>query len=64
MGTVTISSKYQIVIPKEAREKVHLKKGQRIFVIVKGGIISLVPERSLAQLRGFARGMNFRGLRE
>ena len=64
MGTVTLSPKYQVVIPKEAREKVHLKKGQKIVVIVKGGIISLIPERPLKELRGFAKGISREGLRD
>ena len=37
MGITTISPKFQVVIPKEVREKLHLKSGQRMAVLVKGG---------------------------
>jgi len=39
MSTTTISPKYQVVIPKEVREKLHLKSGQRMTVVVKGGVV-------------------------
>lgn len=64
MSTVTISPKYQVVIPKEAREQIRLKKGQKVIVIVKNGIISLVPARPLTELKGFAKGVTSHGLRE
>lgn len=63
MSIVTISPKYQVVIPKEAREKMQLRKGQKVAVVVKSGVISLIPERSLSSLRGFAKGIDPRGLR-
>ena len=64
MSTVTISPKYQVVIPREAREKMHLKKGQKVMVIVKNGVISLIPERPLTKLKGFLSGMKTDNLRE
>lgn len=64
MSTVTVSPKYQVVIPKEAREKIHLKKGQKMIVIVKGRVISLIPDRPLSELRGSAKGISLKGLRE
>ncbi len=64
MSISKVSTKYQVVIPKEAREKLHIKKGQEIAMIVKGGTISMVPVRPLRELRGFAKGMDVRGLRE
>ncbi len=51
-----LSSKFQLVIPKAVRDRLGLKPGQRIIVLEKGGVIHLVPERSLAALRGMARG--------
>ncbi len=64
MAHTTISSKYQVVIPKEVRERLHLKPGQRLAVIVRGNVISLVPELPLEELRGYLKGMNTDGLRE
>ena len=60
----TISSKYQVVIPKAARERLNLKPGQKLAVIVKGGAIHLVPIPSLEDLRGFVKGINIEGFRE
>lgn len=64
MPTTTISSKFQIVIPKEVREKLHLAPRQRFQVMEKGGVITLVAEVPLKSLKGFVRGMNKVGVRE
>jgi len=42
-STVTLSSKNQIVIPKEAREKLHVGPGQQFLVLVKEDRIVLIP---------------------
>ena len=64
MGITTISPKYQVVIPKEAREKLQLKKGQKMIVIVKGGVVHMIPEKPLDYFKGFLKGLNSKGLRE
>jgi len=64
MTQVTVSSKYQVVIPKEVRRQVPLHTGQKLAVVVKEGVIALLPERPLASLRGFLKGMRAQGLRE
>lgn len=64
MQTVTLSTKYQLVIPREVRERLELEPGAKLTVIDKGGILYLVPERPLAELRGVARGTRRKGLRE
>lgn len=64
MSTTTISPKYQVVIPKDIREKLHLKSGQKMTVVTKGGLVYLIPERPLASLKGFIKGMQTSGLRE
>jgi AbrB family looped-hinge helix DNA binding protein len=64
METVTLSSKYQLVLPRRARERLQLRPGMRITVLDKGGVIFLVPERPLRSYRGIARGVNPRELRE
>ena len=64
MSTTTISSKYQVVIPKDVREKLHLKSGQKMTVVVKGGVIYLVPEKPLESFKGFLKGMDTKDFRE
>jgi AbrB family looped-hinge helix DNA binding protein len=64
MPQTTISPKYQVVIPKEIRQEVPLVAGQVLQVIAKSGVITLIPDRPLSALRGFARGMKTEGFRE
>jgi len=64
MPTTTISSKFQIVIPKEVREKLRLTPRQRFQVMEKGGVITLIPEVPLKSLRGFVKGIDKAGIRE
>jgi AbrB family looped-hinge helix DNA binding protein len=64
MATTTISPKFQIVIPKEVREKLHLNPQQRLHVIEKGGVITLVPELPLKTLKGALKGMSKTDIRE
>ncbi len=64
MATTTISSKFQIVIPKEIRDKLQLSPRQRLQVLEKGGIIALVPEVPLKSLKGVLKGMNKTDIRE
>ena len=64
MATTTISPKFQIVIPKEVRSKLNLSPGQRVQVLEKGGVLTLVPEAPLKTLKGFLKGMSRNGIRE
>jgi AbrB family looped-hinge helix DNA binding protein len=64
MAQTVVSSKFQIVIPKEVRDKVELEKGQVLQVVARRGVITLVPDRPLQHLRGFVRGMDSDGLRD
>ena len=64
MAQATVSTKYQIVIPKSVREEVRLATGQVVQVIAKGGVISLVPDRPLEELRGFVSGIEMEGFRD
>ncbi len=64
MATTTISPKYQVVIPKDVREKLHLKSGQKMTVVTKGGVVYLIPEKPLDSFRGFLKGMNSGNVRE
>ena len=58
MATVTISPKYQVVMPKEIREKLGLAPGQKVRVIAFEGRIELIPVRPIKELRGFLKGIN------
>jgi AbrB family looped-hinge helix DNA binding protein len=64
METVTLSSKFQLVLPRGARERLQLRPGMRITVLDKGGVIFLVPERPIRAYQGIARGTSLKGLRE
>ncbi len=64
MATTTISPKFQVVIPKEVRNKLHLKSGQKMTVVTKGGVIYFIPERPLETFRGFLKGMDTGNIRE
>ncbi len=58
MQAVTISPKYQIVIPKSVRKALGLKPGQKVQVIEHEGRIELLPERDIKELLGFVKGIN------
>lgn len=58
MATVTISPKYQIVIPKDIREALELVPGQKVQAIAYEGRIELVPVQSASALRGFLKGID------
>jgi AbrB family looped-hinge helix DNA binding protein len=58
MDAVKISPKFQVVIPREVREKMHLVAGQRMQVVAYGNRIELIPEREIAGMRGFLQGIN------
>jgi AbrB family looped-hinge helix DNA binding protein len=64
MALVTISPKYQVVIPKEIREKLGLSAGQKVEAIVYEGRIELIPVRPIEKMRGFLRGIDTRIERE
>lgn len=64
METTTLSTKYQLVIPRGPRERLRLRPGMRFTVMDKGGVLYLVPERPLRAYRGVAKGTSARGLRE
>jgi len=57
MKRITISPKYQVVIPKEVREALGLKPGQKLQAIAFGDRIELVPVRPVQELRGLLKGM-------
>jgi AbrB family looped-hinge helix DNA binding protein len=56
--TLTISPKYQVVIPKQIREKLDLRPGQRVQAIQYDGRVELVPVRPMGSMRGFLAGID------
>ena len=60
----TISSKYQVVLPRALRESLQLQPRQKLTVLEKDGMIILVPQVRLEDLRGIARGADASGYRD
>jgi AbrB family looped-hinge helix DNA binding protein len=58
MATVTISPKYQVVIPKDIRERLHLTPGQKVQTIVFEDRIELIPVQPIKKMRGFVKGID------
>jgi AbrB family looped-hinge helix DNA binding protein len=58
METVTISPKYQVVIPKRIREGLGLRPGQKVQAIQYGDRVELVPVKSAREMRGFLHGID------
>ncbi len=58
MTTVKISPKYQVVIPKEIREKLKLKPGQRLQIIELDDRIEFLILKNIKDARGFLKGMD------
>jgi AbrB family looped-hinge helix DNA binding protein len=58
MDVVTISPKYQVVIPRSVRERLQLEPGQKVQAIVYGDRVELIPLRTARSLRGFVRGID------
>jgi AbrB family looped-hinge helix DNA binding protein len=64
MNTVTVSPKYQVVIPKNIRDALQLRPGQKMNVIDYNGRIELIPDRDISELKGFLKGINTDFIRE
>ena len=58
MTTVTISTKYQVVIPKEIRDKIEITPGQKFQMIQIGNRIELIPIKNIKEARGFLKGID------
>jgi AbrB family looped-hinge helix DNA binding protein len=64
METVTISSKYQVVIPREVRKQFNLKPGQKLMFIPYNGTLRVVVVPPIKKARGMLKGMNTENIRE
>ncbi len=58
MQTVTVSPKFQVVIPRPVRESLRLRPGQKMQVVEYEGRIEFILERDITELRGFIKGIN------
>ena len=58
MEAVTISPKYQVVIPRKIRESLNLKPGLKVQVLAYENRIELIPLRKISEMRGFLKGIN------
>ena len=58
MPAVTVSPKYQVVIPRPVRERLQLRPGQKLQVVEYEGRVELIPERDIRELRGFVKGID------
>lgn len=58
MNAVTVSAKFQIVIPQEVRDQIHLEAGQQMQIIAYDDRIELIPLQSPAHMRGFLKGID------
>jgi AbrB family looped-hinge helix DNA binding protein len=64
MTTVTVSPKYQIVIPKEIRESMGIFSGQKVQIMSYQGRIELIPLRPMKERNGFLEGIDTSVVRE
>jgi AbrB family looped-hinge helix DNA binding protein len=58
MQTVTVSPKFQVVIPKEMRESLKLAPGQKVQAMLYENRIELIPVRPIKKMRGFLKGID------
>ncbi len=56
MVTVTVSTKYQVVIPREVRDRLNLRPGKKYQVMAYGDCIEFVPVRKIGNMKGFLKG--------
>lgn len=58
MEEVTVSTKYQVVIPKKVRDQLGIKPGQKVQVIPYLGRIEMIPVREIIESKGFLKGID------
>ena len=64
MATVTVSPKYQVVIPRTVRESMDIRPGAKVHVLQYEHRIELIPVRKPKEMRGFLKGIDTRVKRE
>lgn len=64
MSQVTVSSKYQVVIPQEIRERLRIRKGQKMQMLAIGSRIEMIPDLDIREMEGAFPGLSSEGLRD
>ncbi|ATZ61444.2 MAG: AbrB/MazE/SpoVT family DNA-binding domain-containing protein [Methanosarcinales archaeon Met12] len=64
MDTVTVSPKYQVVIPKKIRERLSIRAGERMVMIDKDNLIHMVKIGAIKDAKGLAKGVTTKSLRD
>ena len=64
MNTVTVSPKFQVVIPLAVRERNHIRVGERLQVISFDDRIELIPVRAMHSMRGFLKRFDAQFIRD
>lgn len=64
MAQAVVSTKFQVVIPKQIRREIGLKSGQVVQIISKSGVITMIPDQPIGRMRGYLKGMRTGALRE
>jgi AbrB family looped-hinge helix DNA binding protein len=58
MSTVTLSPSFEVLIPQDVREALHLTPGEQFRVVHYAGRVELIPVRTVESMRGFLKGMD------
>ncbi|MEE8056280.1 MAG: AbrB/MazE/SpoVT family DNA-binding domain-containing protein [Pseudomonadales bacterium] len=58
MTAVTVSPKFQVVIPKDIRESMGIFSGQKVQMLTYQNRIELIPLKPMKEMRGFLKGIN------
>ena len=64
METVTVSPKYQVVIPRKVRKALGIKPGEKVQVIQYDNRIEYIPVKKMKTMRGFLKGINTNVIRD
>jgi len=64
MAIVTVSPKFQVVIPREIREALRLEPGQKVQVLQYQNRVEFIPVRRMSTMRGFLKGIDTNVVRE
>jgi len=64
MLEVTLSEQYQISIPPEIRDSLHLQAGQKFSISIQDNLISLTPKPDIQSFRGILKGANTDNIRD
>ncbi len=58
MRAVTVSPKFQVVIPKEVRDSMGIVSGQKIQMLTYRNRIELIPIKPMKKMKGFLKGID------